>query len=143
MKSGLIALVEEVEVVEGEVARAELLARGIEVEVEGVDGVDLGEARVAESALDGALDAALLLLVAESVNDVGRREVLLGGTIENRGDVLRHAGKLEPAQLLHEQVELVVRGIAVVALLFHDDSSVGVGGGSPGSRVIVGAKSWS
>ena len=62
---------------EREVARAELLARRIEVEVEGVDGVDLGEARVAKAALDGALDAAPLFLVTEKVDDVGRREVFL------------------------------------------------------------------
>jgi hypothetical protein len=49
--------------VQGEVSRAELLSRGIKVEVERVDCVDLGEARVAEAAVHGALDAALLLLV--------------------------------------------------------------------------------
>ena len=37
------ALVEEGEVVEREVAGAQLLADGIEVEVEAVDGVELGE----------------------------------------------------------------------------------------------------
>ena len=82
------ALVEEVEVVESEVAGAELLSRRVEVEVEGVDGVDLGEAGIAESAVDGALDAALLLLVAEAVDDVGGREVFLGGALEDRGDEL-------------------------------------------------------
>jgi len=66
-------LVEEVEVVETEVSSAELLSRGIEVEVEGVDGVDLREARVAEAAVDGALDAALLLLVAKAMENVEGR----------------------------------------------------------------------
>ena len=37
-------LLEEGEVVKREVARAHLLAAGIEVEVEAIDGVDLGEA---------------------------------------------------------------------------------------------------
>ncbi len=119
------AFVEEVEIVKGEVSSAELFARGIEVEVERVDGVDLGESRVAKSSIDGALDSTLFFLVAEAVNDVCRREILFGRAFEDR-------------EFLSKQIELVARsGIAVVALLHGDSSLVG---GSPGSRVIGVAK---
>ena len=127
---------------ESEVAGAELLASRVEVEVEGVDGVDLGEAGVAESPVDGALDAALLLLVAEAVDDVGGRQVFLGRALEDRGDDLGHAGEPEPAELLHEQIKVVAAGVAVVVLLLHDGSWV-EGGGSPGSRVMGMGESWS
>jgi hypothetical protein len=76
------ALVEKVEIVQGEVSRAEFLSRGIEVEVERVDGVDLGEARVAEAAFHGAPDAALLLLIAETMDDVETRQVVLRSALE-------------------------------------------------------------
>jgi hypothetical protein len=64
-EEGVDPLGEEGEVVQGEVAGADLLAPWVEVEVEAVDGVDLWEAGVAEATVDGAAEAALLLLVAE------------------------------------------------------------------------------
>ena len=130
----------------GEVAGAELLPRRVEVEVERVDGIDLGEARVAEAPIDGALDATQLLLIAEAMDDVGGREVLLRRTLEDRGDELRHAGKPEPAELLDQQLEIVARRRSVVVVLLHGGSSVpspARAGGSPGSRVIGVVERWS
>jgi hypothetical protein len=69
------SLVEEAEVVQREIASANLLSAGIEVEVETVDGIDLGEARVPHAALDGALQAAGLLLVSEAVSNLESGEV--------------------------------------------------------------------
>ncbi len=73
------ALVEEGEVVEREVASAKLLADGIEVEVEGVDGVDLGERGVLDAAVDGALRCGCACSSSQSrwrIVEVG--EVVLG-----------------------------------------------------------------
>ena len=50
--AGGLAWCEEGEVVEGEVAGTDLLAAGVEVEVEAVDGVDLREAGLAEATVD-------------------------------------------------------------------------------------------
>jgi hypothetical protein len=121
----------------GEVPCADLLAAGVEVEVEAVDGVDLREAGLAEAAVDGAAEAALLLLVAEAVDDVEGGEVVLGGEVEQRRDLLGHSGQLEPAQLLNEQV-------AEVAFVLHvEDSPEGSSCGEPGSRVMASGGSWS
>ena len=97
-----------------------------------------GKARVAEAPVDGALDATQLLFIAEAMDDVGRREVLLRRTLEDRADELRHAGKPEPAELLDQQLEIVARGRAVFVVLLHGASSLRSerAGGSPGSRVI-------
>jgi hypothetical protein len=132
------ALGKESEVVESEVARADLLPRGVEVEVESVDGVDLREAGVAEATLDGAAETALLLLVAEAVDHVEGGEVVPGGEIEQCRYLLCHPGQPEPAQLLNEQVA------EVVVVLHAEDSPGGSsGGGVPGSRVIATGGSWS
>src|SRR5262249_24511605 len=109
---------EEGEVVQGEVASANPLARRVEVEVEAVDGVDLREASCAEAAVDRAAHAAQLLLVAEAVEDVERGEVVLGGEREQRAHLLDHSGQLERAEFLKEQVEEVV-------VVFHVEDSPG------------------
>ena len=88
-----------------EVAGAELLAAGVEVEVEAVDGVDLGEARVLDAPLDGAADAALLLLVAEAVDDLEGREILLGGLRRAIGAELRPCRAAEASAASGEQLE--------------------------------------
>jgi hypothetical protein len=93
---------EKAQVVQRQVPGTHLLPRGIEVEVERIDGVDLGEVRVADAPLDGAAQAALLLLVAEAVDHVEGGEVFFRGLREQRRDGLGHAGEPEPAQLLHE-----------------------------------------
>src|ERR1700679_1853099 len=80
-EEGVDPLGEEGEVVQGEVAGADLFPAWVEVEVEAVDGVDLREAGLAEAAVDGAAEAALLLLVAESVDDVEGGDVVLGGEV--------------------------------------------------------------
>src|SRR4051812_27234958 len=123
---------------EGEVASADLPASRVEVEVEAVDGVDLREAGLAEATVDGAAQAALLLLVAEAVDHVERGEVVPGGEVEQRLRVLCHSGQLEPAQFLNEQVA------EVVVVLHVEDSPVGSScGGEPGSRVMASGGSWS
>ena len=52
-EEGIDALLEEGEIVEAEVAGAHLLATGREVEIERVDGVDLGEPGIGDAPLDG------------------------------------------------------------------------------------------
>jgi hypothetical protein len=118
------ALLDEGEIVECEVAVAELLAHRAEVEVEPVDGVHLGEARVAGAAGDRVAHPARLLLVAEAVDEVETGEVLLRGLGDERPELLGHAGQLQPAELLDDEVELIVLHAAWPS------------GGSPGSRVI-------
>jgi len=119
-----------------QVSSAHLLSLGREVEVEGVDGVNLGEASVSQASFDGALHAALLFLIAETMDDVERGEVVLRGAIEQRGDELGHAGQSQPAHLLDEQVEQVVA-------FFHEEESPSSDGDNPGSRVILAGRSWS
>src|SRR5262245_62185159 len=111
-----------------EVASLQLLAAGIEVEVEGIDGVDLGEVSVAQAPLDGALDAALLLFIGEPVRNLERGEVLLRRLSKELGRDTRHAGQLEPLQFLEQQLKLVL-----VALLHVSFSA----GGSPGFSVFL------
>jgi hypothetical protein len=136
-EEGVDPLFEEGQIVEAEMASAHLLALGGEVEVEGVDGVDLGETSISQAPFDGALHAALLLLVAETMDDVERGEGVVRGAIEERGDELGHTGQSQPPHLLHEQVDQVV-----VALL-HDEDSPSSAAGEPGSRVILAGRSWS
>src|ERR1043165_237758 len=76
------ALIEEREVVEGEIARADLLAAGREVEAEAVDGVDLGKSRIVNAAFDSGASPALALLVGEAMEDVGGGEIFGGGLFE-------------------------------------------------------------
>ena len=122
------ALLQEGEVVEGQVAGLELLPAGVEVEVERIDGVHFGEARIVDAALDGPVHPALPLLVAQPVGHVERGEVLLGRFGEELPGGAGHARELEPAQLLEQQFQLV--------LVARHAFSVG---GSPGSSVLRGA----
>src|SRR6186713_1601772 len=50
------ALVEKRQVMQCEVARLQLTSHRVEVEVETIDGVDLGEACIADATGDGAID---------------------------------------------------------------------------------------
>jgi hypothetical protein len=71
-------LVDEARVEQAEVGGFELLPEGVEVEVEAVDGVDLGEASISHAAVDGALEATTgLLFVGEAAGDLERREIPL------------------------------------------------------------------
>jgi len=83
-----------------EMAGLQLLAVGIEIEFEAVDGVHFWEARRHEPAFDRALDAALFLLVAEPMGHIHRREVLLRRFGEDFGTHPKHPRQPEPAQLL-------------------------------------------
>ena len=76
------ALVEEREVVECEVASPQLFADWVEVEVEAVDGVELGEFCVLDAAVDGALHATGAFLVTESVEDLEVGQVVVLGLVE-------------------------------------------------------------
>ena len=118
---------------QGEVAGAHLFSCDVEVEVERVDGVDLGEVGVADAALDRAAHPALLFLVAEAMHDVEGRQILLGRLREECRYGLGHAGEPEPAQLFDEQLDevFVLHGVSCPV------------GGSPGSRVMRAAGSWS
>src|SRR5207249_4115878 len=62
------SLVEEDEVVQGEVTGASLFSVTVEVEVETVDGVDLGKTCIVDAPRDGALDTACFLLVGEAID---------------------------------------------------------------------------
>ena len=95
---------EEGEVEEREVATAELAAHRIEVEVEAVDGVDLGEPRVPDASGDGALDSARLLGVGEGADDSENGEVFAAGALEDLGQVLRHPGEAQPAELVQGEL---------------------------------------
>src|SRR3954467_10027592 len=66
---------EKREIVEAEIAGSHLLATGREVEVEPVNGVDLGELGIGNSALDGRAGATLSFFVGEAIQDVGGREI--------------------------------------------------------------------
>src|SRR5262245_9978827 len=57
------SLLEEDEVVKREVARAGFLSVAVEIEVEAVDCVDLGEASIVDASLDGTFDATGFLFV--------------------------------------------------------------------------------
>jgi len=103
---GVGALGDEVEVVQGEVAGAQALAGWVEIEVEGVDGVDLGKLGVFDPALDRAANAAVLLAVAQAVDDGARSEVVLDGAFDEVFDRGGHAGQTEPAQFLDEECKL-------------------------------------
>jgi hypothetical protein len=70
--------------VEREIARAKLLADGVEVEVEAVDGVEFGELCILDAAVDGALHATGALLIAESVDDLEVGQVVVLGLLEER-----------------------------------------------------------
>ena len=76
------ALGEEREVVQRQVARAKFLADGIKVEVEAIDGVELGEPRVLDAAVDRALEATRTFLVAEPVKDLEVGQVVFAGLLE-------------------------------------------------------------
>ncbi len=102
------ALGEKAEVVQREVACAQLLADGVEVEVETVDGIELGELGVLDAAVDGALHPAGAFLVAQAVDDVERGQVVFAGALEELRHELHHAGQAQPAKLLEQQVERVV-----------------------------------
>ena len=93
---------EESEVVKGEVASAEFFADRIEVEVEGIDGIDFWEAGVADTAFDGATQSVLLFFIAETMQDVDGRQILFGRVLDEFRDDSGHAGKFEPAQFLDE-----------------------------------------
>ena len=99
----------------------------VEAEVEGIDSVDLGKAGALDAPLDRALDAAVLLGVAERVDDLERREVLLGGALDQLLEAARHARQSEPAELVEDgpEIDLFFR-------CAHTSTSVGA---SPGSRV--------
>jgi hypothetical protein len=66
------AFLQEDEIVKREVARAELLADRVEVEIEAVDGVDLGKPGAAHATLDGGAKPTVLLFVAQTGDHVGR-----------------------------------------------------------------------
>ncbi len=91
-----------------EIAGAEFLADGVEVEVEAIDRVELGEPRVLDATVDGALHPVGTLVIAEAMEDVERGQVVLAGLLEQRGEELHHAVQTKRAQLLEEQVERVV-----------------------------------
>jgi hypothetical protein len=107
-------LIDKGEVVKGEITVADLFASGIEIEIESVDGVDLGEASDLDAALDGVAQPARPLLVEETVDHLGGGEILLGGEGKDPGQALDHAGEAEPAQLFAELLDEV--------LLFHGRS---------------------
>jgi hypothetical protein len=86
------ALAQESEVVQRQVPSLELLAARVEVEIETIDSVDLGEAGLRDASLDGAVEAALLLLVAEAVEDLEDGQVFLGRLGEDLADEADHAG---------------------------------------------------
>ena len=81
---------QEGEVMEGQVAGLELLAAGVEFEVESIDGVHFGEMGVEDAPLDGAVHAALLLLVGEPLDHVEVGQVLLGRLGEQVADGAGH-----------------------------------------------------
>src|SRR4029079_14366738 len=61
---------EKAEGVQREIGGAELFCERGEIEIEAVDGVELGVFCVLDTALDGALHPAGTLLVAQAMNDV-------------------------------------------------------------------------
>jgi len=63
-------LVDEAQVEQAEVAGLELLPEGVEVEVEAVDGIDLGEASISHAAVDGALEATCFFFISEAAGDL-------------------------------------------------------------------------
>jgi hypothetical protein len=67
-------------VVEREIGRPQSPANWAEVEIEGVEGIDLREPDVANAAADGVAQTADLLLFAKAVDDLQRGEILLGLT---------------------------------------------------------------
>ena len=138
MKSGLTPGVEEREVVQGEVAGPHLLAGWVEVEVEGVDRVDLGEVRVADAPLDGAAQPALLLLVAEAVDDVQRSDRFsFAARSRSAAMALAMPGSLSQRSLSHEQSRACRRPSSTHPLRCGSLAEAEV----PGSRVIgVGAR---
>lgn len=91
-----------------EVASAELAARRVEVEVETIDGIDLGEPGVPNAAIDGALDTARFLRVGKGTNDGERGQGLSLGMVENRGELQRHTRQAEPPKLVGGELEQVV-----------------------------------
>src|ERR1700690_1385123 len=133
------ALVDEGDVVKRQIAGLGLLATRIEVEIEGVDGVDLGKTGGLDASVDRATHAALLLFVAQTMQDIRDGQVFLRGLSQERRDGSGHAGQSEPAQLLDQQGKHVV--------VLHDRSWSSTGGfasggwalgswdPSPGSRV--------
>jgi hypothetical protein len=86
----------------------ELFAQGVEVEVKTVDGIDLGESGITNTPLDGALEAAGLLLVRNSADDVERAEVLLSGGFDDIGESTSHPGQTKPAELFDGEADQVV-----------------------------------
>ncbi len=120
------AFIEEAQVVEREVASADLLSIAVEAEIERIDGVDLGKARVADAAIDRATQAAGLFLVGEAVGDLQRREVFGARALDDVFEATGDAGQSQPAELLNHEVEQVI--------VFHRS----LAGGSPGSRVSTG-----
>jgi hypothetical protein len=124
--------------VQRKVSCAQFLARWVEVEVERIDGIDLGKAGIANAPLDGAAKTTLFFLIGEAVRDVESGEIVFGSKPDERGQYLGHAWQAQPSQLLHEQIDRIVMGVG-----HGGDPSDGSRGTGPGSRVTAGETSWS
>jgi hypothetical protein len=122
MKTGLTPLSMKARSSRARYRALSFLRRGVEVEVETVDGVDLGESGITNTPLDGALEAAGLLLVGNSADDVERAEILLSGGFDDIGESTSHSGQTKPAKLFDGEADQVV--------VLHELS--------PGSRVMDG-----
>jgi hypothetical protein len=107
-KERVDTFLDEGEIHEREIRSFDLLATRIEVEVEGVDRVDLWKASVTHSPVDRAPNARSLLFVGESVRDIDRGEILLGGELEDLADARRHTWQAQPTEFLNEYVDLIV-----------------------------------
>jgi hypothetical protein len=117
------AAVEKGQVVQPEVASANLLSARVPVEVESVDGVDLGKLGCLDSLQDRTLKTAGFLFIAEAVDEIERDEIAFRGFDVKLCETASHAGQTQPAELLGHDFELVVA--------IHEQSSEG----RPGSLV--------
>ena len=87
---------------QAEIAGSHLLTTGREVEVERIDGVDLGELGIGDSALDGRARATLPFFVGEAIEDVGGGEIFFRCLREQGFHEGGHAREAQPAQLFDQ-----------------------------------------